>query len=137
MFQEFKKFISRGNVIDLAVGIIIGAAFTGVVNSLVADILMPVIGVLAGSMDFSNYFIPLNGGQFASLKEAKDAGAPILAYGAFINAIINFLIVSFAIFLLVKQANRFHLHKEKEAAPAGPTPTEKLLAEIRDLLKQK
>jgi len=134
MLQEFKAFISRGNVIDLAVGIIIGAAFTGIVNSLVGDMLMPVIGMLTGGMDFSNYFIALKGGDYATLKAAKDAGAPVLAYGLFINQIINFLIVSFAIFMLVKQVNRFK--KAQATAPAEPTPSEKLLTEIRDLLKR-
>ncbi len=134
MLQEFKDFISRGNVIDLAVGIIIGAAFTGIVNSLVGDMLMPVIGMLTGGMDFSNYFIALKGGDYATLKAAKEAGAPVIAYGVFINQIINFLIVSFAIFMLVKQVNRFK--KAQAAAPAAPTPSEKLLTEIRDLLKR-
>ncbi|MBX6322921.1 MAG: large conductance mechanosensitive channel protein MscL, partial [Rhodospirillaceae bacterium] len=103
MIQEFKEFISRGNVIDLAVGIIIGAAFTGIVNSLVNDILMPPIGWLLGNIDFSNYFITLSGGPYATLKEAQDAGAATINYGVFINAVINFLIVALAIFLLVKQ----------------------------------
>lgn len=141
MFQEFKAFISRGNVIDLAVGIIIGAAFTGIVNSLVADIIMPVVGVLSGGMDFSNYFIPLAGGEYASLKEAKDAGAPIIAYGVFLNAVLNFLIVSFAIFILVKQVNKLRAQMERDKAegkpaPVPPTPTEVLLTEIRDALRK-
>jgi large conductance mechanosensitive channel len=134
MWQEFKAFILRGSVIDLAVGIIVGAAFTGIVNSLVGDLLMPVIGILAGSMDFSNYFFALNGEDYASLKAAKDAGAPVLAYGAFINTVINFLIVSSAIFILVKQVNRFR--RTQEAAASTPPPSELLLAEIRDLLKR-
>ena len=134
MLQEFKDFISRGNVIDLAVGIIIGAAFTGIVNSLVGDMLMPVIGMLTGGIDFSNFFISLKGGGYATLKAAKEAGAPVIAYGLFINQIINFLIVSFAIFMLVKQVNRFK--KAQATAPAAPTPSEKLLTEIRDLLKR-
>jgi large conductance mechanosensitive channel len=132
--KEFKAFISRGNVIDLAVGIIIGAAFTGIVSSLVADIMMPIIGMLTGGIDFSNYFIALNDKTYESLKAAKDAGAPIIAYGLFINQIINFLIVSFAIFILIKQVNR--LKKAQEAAPSAPNKTEVLLAEIRDLLKK-
>lgn len=134
MLQEFKDFISRGNVIDLAVGIIIGAAFTGIVNSLVGDMLMPVIGMLTGGIDFSNFFISLKGGDYATLKAAKEAGAPVIAYGLFINQIINFLIISFAIFMLVKQVNRFK--KAQATAPAAPTPSEKLLTEIRDLLKR-
>lgn len=133
--QEFKTFISRGNVIDLAVGIIIGAAFTGIVNSLVADVIMPVIGLLMGGLDFSNYFISLNGETYTTLKAAKDAGAPTLNYGVFLNQLLNFLIVSFAIFVLVKQVNRFK--KAEAAAPAAPSQTEALLSEIRDLLKKK
>lgn len=131
--QEFKTFISRGNVIDLAVGVVIGAAFTAIVNSLVGDILMPVLGILSGSMDFSNYFLALNGQQYDSLKAAKDAGAPVIAYGVFLNAVINFLIVSFAIFMLVKQVNR--LRASTPAAPAAPPRSEVLLEEIRDALK--
>jgi large conductance mechanosensitive channel len=138
MFREFKTFISRGNVIDLAVGIIIGAAFTGIVSSLVADIMMPIMGMLTGGLDFSNHFIALNGSDYASLKAAKDAGAPVVAYGAFINQIINFLIVSFAIFLLVKQVNKLKKAEETNSStPPAPTPTETLLAEIRDVLKAK
>ena len=135
MLGEFKAFISRGNVIDLAVGIIIGAAFTGIVNSLVGDVVMPVIGWLMAGIDFSDYFFALNGGEYASLKAAKDAGAPVVGYGQFFNAVINFFIVSFVIFLVVKQVNR--LKKAEEATPAAPTPSETLLREIRDLLKVK
>ncbi len=136
MFKEFRDFAMRGNVIDLAVGIIIGAAFTGIVNSLVNDILMPPIGFIMGGIDFSNFFITLSGPHLESLKAAKDAGAATINYGVFLNAVINFLIVAFAIFLLVKQINRFK--KQEEAAPPAPpapTESEKLLAEIRDLLK--
>lgn len=135
MLNEFKQFISRGNVLDLAVGIIIGAAFTGIVNSLVGDLLMPIIGMITGGMDFSNYFLPLKGGEFATLKAAKEAGEPVVAYGVFVNQIINFLIVSFAIFMIVKQANRFR--KQQETAPAAPPRNEVLLEEIRDILKRK
>jgi large conductance mechanosensitive channel len=133
MLEEFKKFISRGNVIDLAVGIIIGAAFTGIVNSLVNDVIMPPLGMILGGIDFSSFFIALNGEEYSSLKVAKDAGAPVIAYGLFLNAIIQFLIISFAVFVLVKQVNRFH---KKEEAVAAPTKSELLLAEIRDLLKK-
>ncbi len=133
--QEFKQFISRGNVLDLAVGIIIGAAFTGIVNSLVADILMPPIGILMGGIDFKDFFINLSGMDYTTLKAAKEAGAATINYGLFINQMINFLIVSFAVFMIVKQANRFK--KAQDAAPSAPSPTEALLAEIRDLLKQK
>ncbi len=132
---EFKSFIARGNVIDLAVGIVIGTAFTAIVNSLVADIIMPPVGLLTGGVDFSNLFISLTGQTYTSLAEAKQAGAATLNVGLFINAIINFLIVSFAIFILVKQINRFK--KAEEAAPAAPPRSEALLEEIRDLLKER
>lgn len=132
MINEFKQFITRGNVLDLAVGIIIGAAFTGIVNSLVADILMPPIGKIMGGIDFSNFFINLSEGHYNSLKAAKEAGAATINYGLFLNQVINFLIVSFAIFMIVKQANRFK--KAQEAAP--PPRNEILLEEIRDLLKK-
>jgi large conductance mechanosensitive channel len=138
MLKENRDFPMRGNVIDLAVGIIIGAAFTSVVNSLVKDIIMPPIGYLMNGIDFSNFFVVLKGDTYASLKAAQDAGAVSVNYGVFINAIINFLIVAFAVFLLVKQVNRFR--KQEAAAPAAPpapTTSEKLLTEIRDLLRQK
>ena len=138
MRQEFIKFIARGNVIDLAVGIIMGAAFTAIVNSLVNDIIMPPIGYIMNGIDFSNFFVVLKGEEYASLKAAKDAGAVTVNYGVFLNAIINFLIVAFAVFILVKQVNRFR--KQEAAAPAAPpapTTSEKLLTEIRDLLRQR
>ena len=119
VIQEFKQFISRGNVLDLAVGIIIGAAFTSIVNSLVADIIMPPIGILMGGIDFKDFFINLSDGEYATLKAAKDAGAATINYGLFINQVINFLIVSFAVFILVKQVNRFK--KAEAAAPAAPS----------------
>jgi large conductance mechanosensitive channel len=136
MLKEFKEFAMRGNVIDLAVGIIIGAAFTTVVNSLVKDIIMPPIGFAMNGIDFSNFFLVLKGDDYPSLKAAQDAGAVTINYGIFINACINFLIVAFAVFILVKQVNRFR--KQEAAAPAeppAPTTSEKLLVEIRDLLK--
>ncbi len=136
--SEFKAFISRGNVVDMAVGIIIGAAFTAIVNSLVADVIMPVIGVLMSGIDFSNKFIILDPARmketFSSVKAAKDAGVPVMSYGVFINALINFLIVAFAVFWLVKIVNRFK--KEEAAAPAAPPADIALLTEIRDLLKK-
>jgi large conductance mechanosensitive channel len=140
MLSEFKAFIMRGNVLDLAVGIVIGAAFTGIVNSLVADIIMPPIGYLMNGIDFSNLFIVIKGAadgttEFASLKAAKDAGAVTLNIGLFLNTIINFLIVSMAIFIVVKNVNR--LQKKMDDAPSAPTPpspTEEYLKEIRDLL---
>ena len=138
MLKEFRDFAMRGNVLDLAVGIIIGAAFTSVVNSLVNDIIMPPIGYIMNGIDFSNFFVVLKGDEYASLKAAKDAGAVTVNYGVFLNAIINFLIVAFAVFMLVKQVNRFR--KQEAAAPAAPpapTTSEKLLTEIRDLLRQR
>jgi len=135
MFKEFRDFAMRGNVVDLAVGIVIGAAFTGIVTSLVKDIIMPPIGFIMGGIDFSNYFITLKGDSYASLKAAQDAGAVTINYGIFLNTVINFLIVAFAIFMLVKQINRFK--KEAAAAPAAPNPQEVLLGEIRDILKER
>jgi len=135
MLAEFREFISRGNVIDLAVGVIIGAAFTGIVNSLVNDILMPPLGLLLGGIDFSNFFITLKGSGYTTVEAAKAAGGVTLNYGLFINAVIRFVIVAFAIFVLVQQVNRFRRAKE-EAAPPGPSRQEELLTEIRDILKQ-
>ena len=138
MLQEFKDFISRGNVVDMAVGIIIGAAFTAIVKSLVSDVIMPPVGLLTGGVDFSSIFINLSDGEYASLAAAQEAGAATINVGVFINAVINFLIVAFVIFLLVKQVNR--MKKQEEAAPAAPPapPREEvLLEEIRDLLKKK
>lgn len=117
MLKEFKDFIARGNVIDLAVAVIMGGAFGPIVNSAVNDIIMPPIGMLLGSVDFKDLFIALNGNTYTNLAAAKAASAPVLAYGLFLNTVINFLIVSFAIFLLVKQVNRF---KKPEPAPAAP-----------------
>ena len=131
MFEEFREFAFKGNVIDLAVGVIIGAAFGKIVTSLVNNIFMPVIGLLLGRIDFSNLFIVLNGQHAASLKEASDKGIPVFAYGLFINGVIEFLIIAFCLFLVIKQVNRF---KKPVAAP-GPSGEEKLLSEIRDLLK--
>ena len=108
MLKEFKAFAMRGNVMDLAVGVIIGAAFGAVVTSLVGDIIMPPIGMVMGNVDFKDLFLALNGVAYKSLAEAKAAGAPVNAYGNFINTVINFLIVSFAIFLVIKQVNRFN-----------------------------
>lgn len=135
MLQEFKAFIARGNVIDLAVGIIMGVAFTTIVNSLVNDIIMPPIGVLLGGVDFSSYYINLSGTEYPNLAAAKAAGAATINYGVFINAIINFLIIAFAVFMLVKQVNRFMKKPEAAPAPAAPPRSEVLLEEIRDALK--
>lgn len=121
MFKEFKEFAMRGNVIDLAVGVIIGGAFGGIVTSLVSDIIMPPIGMITGNVDFKDLFVPLNGGSYASLAAAKTAGAPVIAYGQFLNTVLNFLIVAFAIFLLVKQINRLN----KPAAAPDSVPSTK------------
>jgi large conductance mechanosensitive channel len=139
ILQEFKDFASRGNVVDLAVGVIIGAAFTAIVTSLVNDVLMPPLGVLIGGVDFSNYFIVLSTtaqGPFPSIDAAQKAGVATLNYGLFINACIKFLIVAFAVFILVKQVNRLKT-PDAPKAPAGPPRSEVLLEEIRDALKSK
>jgi len=122
MLREFREFAVRGNVVDMAVGIIIGAAFGKIVTSFVNDILMPPIGLLLGKVDFSNLFISLSGTRYLSLQEAKAAGAATLNYGLFLNALIDFLIVAFAVFLLVKQINR--LRRTPATAPAEPTTKE-------------
>lgn len=137
MFEEFHKFAMRGSVIDLAVGVVIGAALTAIVNSLVKDIIMPPIGLLLGGIDFSNLFIVLKGGHgYSTLKAAQDAGAVTLNYGQFLNAIINFLIIAFALFLVLRQLNRFVAPKTPPA-PAAPPEDVKVLCEIRDLLKER
>jgi len=130
---EFRAFILRGNVVDLAVGIIVGAAFTGIVGSLVKDIFTPVIGLLLGGIDFTNIFVTLKGPHLATLAAAKAAGAATMNIGVFLNEVINFLIVAFVIFWVVKALTRLRIRSD--AAPAGPTPSEALLTEIRDLLK--
>ena len=120
MLKEFKEFAMRGNVLDMAIGIIIGGAFGKIISSLVGDVLMPPIGKLMGNLDFSNLFLALNGQAYESLKAAKDAGAPTINYGLFLNTVIDFIIVAFAIFMLVRQINRL----KKEAPPAAPTTKE-------------
>ena len=122
MLKEFKEFAMKGNVLDMAVGIIIGAAFGKIVTSFVGDVLMPPLGLLLGKMDFGNLFINLSGKSYATLAEAKAAGAATLNIGVFINTIIDFILVAFAIFLLVKQVNR--LKRQPETAPAAPTTKE-------------
>ena len=138
MFSEFKKFISRGNVMDMAVGIIIGAAFTAIVSSLVADLVNPVISLFLGGLDFAGLFVVLGEGEFDSLAAAEEAGAAVFAYGRFIMAIINFLIIAFVVFLLVRTVNNLKRKEEEAPAPApDPGPTEiDLLMEIRDSLKK-
>lgn len=147
MLNEFKNFIARGNVVDLAVGIIIGAAFTAIVNSLVSDLINPIIGVVTGGVDFSNLFLNLSLSDetvYPSLSAAKDAGAPVFAYGSFITAVINFLIIAWVVFLLVKAVNKLKDSVAKKeataaaaeaAAPKGPTELE-VLIEIRDTLRK-
>ncbi len=131
--DEFKAFIMRGNVVDLAVGVVIGAAFTGIVGSLVKDVITPIIGLLTGGVDFSNLFITLKGPAEPTLADAIKAGADTLNYGVFMNAVINFLIVAFAIFWMVRLVAK--LYKSPPPKTAPPTMSEALLVEIRDLLK--
>ncbi len=139
MINEFKDFIAKGNVMDMAVGIIIGAAFTAIVGSLVADLINPIIGLITGGLDFSNLFVNLGEGEFASLAAARDAGAPVFAYGSFLTAVINFLIIAFVVFLLVKMVNKVKdaaaTKQEVAAAPAGPSELD-VLMQIRDALKK-
>jgi large conductance mechanosensitive channel len=140
MLKEFKEFIMRGNVIDLAIAVIMGAAFSPVVQSLVNDIIMPPIGLLLGGVDFTNLFITLSGGDFATLAEAQEAGAVTINYGLFVNTIITFLVTALAVFFLIKAMNAAQREEEAaEEAPAPPEPSaeEKLLAEIRDLLAER
>ena len=137
MLNEFKKFAMRGNVVDMAVGIIIGAAFGKIVSSFVNDIIMPPIGMLMGGVDFSNLFVDLSGTGFASIAAAEEAGAPLIKYGLFINTVLDFLIVAFAIFMVIRAMNS--LKKQEEEKPAEPPkPSEEvvLLTEIRDSLRR-
>lgn len=137
IINEFKEFAVKGNMVDMAVGIIIGGAFGTIVKSLVSDIIMPPIGMLMGGVDFSDLYINLGEGEFESLEAAREAGAPVMAYGLFINNVIAFLIVAWAVFILVKGINS--LKRKEEEAPAeppAPPKQEVLLEEIRDLLKK-
>lgn len=140
MLKEFKEFAMKGNVLDMAIGVIIGGAFGKIVTSLVSDVLMPPLGLLMGKVDFSSLFIDLSRTSPSSLAAAKAAGAPTLNYGVFLQSVFDFLIIAFAIFMLVKQVNRF---KKEDASPPPPPPPpaqtneEKLLMEIRDLLKNR
>ena len=144
MLKEFKDFIAKGNVMDMAVGIIVGAAFTAIVKSMVGDLLNPIIGLIVGGIDFNNMFVLLSGeGDYASVEAAREGGAAVFAYGAFLTAVINFLMVAFVVFMLVRYVNKVKEAAEKkeeeapaEEAPAGPTQ-EELLIEIRDLLAKK
>lgn len=145
MLKEFKEFIARGNVIDLAVGVVIGGAFTSIVNSLVNDIIMPFVSLITGGIDFSNWFVALNGESYETLEAAKEAGAATLNYGNLISVIINFIIVAFVIFLVIKAINKASekakklakKEEEKKAAAEEPVKSPELqaLEEIRDLLK--
>lgn len=132
--QEFREFISRGNVVDLAVGVIIGAAFGKIVTSLVNDVIMPPIGAVMKGINFNSLFICLNGVTYDSLDAAKKAGAPVIGYGAFINTAIEFVIVAACVFAMVKVVNK--IKRAEPPAPAAPPKTEVLLEEIRDLLKK-
>ena len=135
--KEFKEFAVKGNVMDMAVGVIIGGAFGKIVTSLVNDVLMPLIGKLTGGVSFVDLFVNLGEGDYSTLAAAKEAGAAVFAYGQFIQNIIDFIIIAFCIFLMIKGMNKLKKEKPEEpAAPAGPTQ-EELLAEIRDLLKKK
>ncbi len=136
VFQEFKEFASKGNVVDLAVGVIIGGAFGKIVSSLVEDVVMPPIGLLVGRVDFKELYVSLSGGSYPSLAEAKKAGAVTLNYGNFLQNVLTFLIVAFSVFLIVKAVNRFK-RAQAPAAPAGPSEEVVLLTEIRDSLQKK
>ncbi len=141
MLNEFKSFIARGNVMDMAVGIIVGAAFTAIVTSLVQDMINPVIGLVIGGLDFSSYYINLGHTTYATLAEAKKAGAPVIAYGSFINAVFQFLIVAFVVFMIVRMVNKMKTEFDRKAVdPKDTTVTPPadvaLLTEIRDLLKK-
>ena len=134
--SEFKEFISKGNVLDLAVGVIIGAAFGKIVTSLTDDIIMPIVGLALGKVDFANLFIAMNGQHYATIEEAKKAGIGTINYGLFLNALINFLIIAFIIFMIVKAANKMKKAPvEVVAVPAAPTTDQQLLMDIRDSLR--
>ena len=138
MLKEFKEFAMKGNVVDMAVGIVIGVAFGAIIGSLVADVIMPPIGLLMGGLDFSSLFINLGDTAHATLAAAEEAGAPVIRYGVFINTILNFLIVAFAIFLLIRAMNSAKKKEaEAPAAPPEPSAEEKLLTEIRDALQNR
>ncbi len=135
MLQEFKNFAMRGNVVDMAVGIVIGGAFGKIVSSFVADVIMPPIGLLMGGVDFSSLFVNLSDVSYATLAAAEEAGAPVIRYGSFINTVLDFVIIAFAIFMVIKGLNS--MKKKEEEAPAEPpkpSAEETLLTEIRDLL---
>jgi large conductance mechanosensitive channel len=135
MLQEFKEFALRGNVVDMAVGIIIGAAFSTIVRSLVDDVVMPPMGVITGGVDFSNMFITLDGKSYVSLAQAREAGAPVIAFGSFINNVISFVIVAFVLFMVIKAMNKLRRKQEEEPSKEPPPSREvELLEDIRDAL---
>ena len=134
MINEFKAFIARGNVLDLAVAVVIGAAFGRIVTALVDGMIMPVVGLAMGGVDFSQLYVALDGEAYASLAAAQEAAAPVLTYGAFLQTIVDFLVIAFVIFLVVRAYNR--MNKPAEAAPAAPSEEILLLREIRDSLKR-
>jgi large conductance mechanosensitive channel len=136
IIQEFKEFIARGNVIDLAVGVIIGAAFGKIVTSLVNDVIMPPIGALMNGHNFSSYYFSMNGNYTLALPDAEKQGLPVIGYGAFLNTVLEFLIVAGCVFLLVKGVNQIKRKFIEDPPPAPPTKTEELLGEIRDLLRK-
>lgn len=136
MIKEFLTFIRRGNVIDLAVGIIMGAAFSSIVNSLVKDIIMPPIGQIVGGIDFSNIFIALDGNSYPSLKAAQDVGAATINIGVFLNAVINFLIVSFAVFMLIRVVNRLTARPEPKPEPPKPDPALEVQQKLIETLEK-
>ena len=138
MLEEFKQFAMRGNVVDMAVGIIIGGAFGKIVSSFVNDVIMPPIGMLMGNVDFGSLFINLSGTEYASLAAAEEAGAAVIRYGAFINTLLDFVIIAFAIFMVIRAMNKMK-KAEEEAPPAPPEPSkeELLLSEIRDALTRR
>ena len=136
MLKEFRDFAMKGNVLDMAIGIIIGAAFGKIVSSFVADVMMPPLSMLMGKVDFSQLFINLSGADYATLQEAVDAGAPVLKYGVFMNAVLDFVILAFIIFMMVRSINKLK-KAEPPPPPAGPTPDQVLLTEIRDALKSR
>ena len=134
--SEFKEFISKGNVLDLAVGVIFGGAFGKIVTSLTDDILMPILSFLTGGKDFTDWFIALDGSSYSTLKAAKDAGAATVNFGLFLTAVINFLLIAFAVFWIVKLANRFKRPPVVVVADSAPTKDQALLMEIRDALRR-
>lgn len=134
-FKDFKSFLLKGDIVSLATAVVIGGAFNKIVGSAVADIIMPIVGVLTGGTDFTQKFIALDGGEYATLAAAQEAGAAVMTYGNLIQAIINFIIVGLFIFIVLKAYEKSKKKEEAPAAPAGPTQ-EELLSEIRDLLKK-